>query len=298
MRIFVTGGTGYIGSAVVQALVRAGHRVTGVARTPEKDDVLRKLGAEPVRGALGSLKALEETMAAHDAIVHTAVDWTLGPAADREAIEAMVAAARRGGPRALVYTSGVWVLGATPRRERFDEGALVNQPAGAVAWRPGHERMVLETEIPNVRTAVIRPGIVFGEKRGLVSTLFESAVKTGAAEFVGDGGNRWAFVHRDDLAELYRLVVERNGKGIFHGVDGASPTLGDAAKAASAAAGKGGAVRPVPVSEARRKLGGMAEAMTMDQVVVSVRAGTVGWQPKHPPFVQDAGAAFREWSAP
>jgi nucleoside-diphosphate-sugar epimerase len=297
MRVFVTGATGYIGSAVVAALVRAGHRVTGVSRSVEKDDALRKAGAEPIRGALGKLKDLEETMAEHDALVHTAVDYYLGPPADREALEAMLAAARRGGPRVVVYTSGVWVLGPTPRRTTFDEGALINQPAAAVAWRPAHERAALEAEIPSVATAVIRPGIVYGGKRGLISPWFAQAMEKGAAEVIGDGEQRWAFVHRDDLAELYRLVTERQAKGIFHGVDGQAVKLADAARAASAAAGRGGTVKTVPVSEARLKMGPVADAMAMDQVVVSKRAVVVGWQPKHPPFVQDAGAAFREWSA-
>jgi nucleoside-diphosphate-sugar epimerase len=297
MRVFVTGATGYIGSAIVAALVRAGHRVTGVSRSAEKDDVLRKAGAEPVRGALGKLKALEATMAEHDALVHAAVDYLLGPPADREAVDALLAAARRGGPRAVIYTSGVWVLGPTPRHVTFDEGALINQPAAAVAWRPAHERAVLDAEIPGVATAVIRPGIVFGEKRGLVAPWFAQAMEKGAAQIVGDGEQRWPFVHRDDLAELYRLVAERQAKGIFHGVDGQAVRVGDAASAASAAAGRGGAVKTIPVAEARLKMGPMADALAMDQVVVAKRGVMVGWQPKHPSFVQDAGAAFREWSA-
>ncbi|HUL58682.1 MAG TPA: NAD-dependent epimerase/dehydratase family protein [Anaeromyxobacteraceae bacterium] len=295
MRIFVTGATGYVGGAVVEALVRAGHRVTGLSRTPERDAAVRRLGAEPARGGLGGLAALLPLLAEHDALVHAAVDYGLGPPADREAIDALLAAARAGkGPRAVVYTSGVWVLGETPAPA--GEGAPVDRPAAAVAWRPGHERAVLEAGGDRIAAAVIRPGIVFGEKRGLVSPWFAGALAEGAASFVGTGAQRWAFVHRSDLAELYRLVLERRARGIFHGVDGASPPVREAAEAASRAAGKG-ATRAIPVEEARKTMGAMADALAMDQVVAAPRGAEVGWAPRHPPFVNDAPGAFREFRA-
>lgn len=113
---------------------------------------------------------------------------------------------------------------------------------------------------------------------------------------MGTGDQRWAMVHRTDLAELYRLVVERRAGGIFHGVDGASPTVAEAASAASHAAGKG-AVRAIAVEDARETMGALADALAMDQVVIGARGAEVGWAPRHPPFVQDAPNAFREWRA-
>jgi nucleoside-diphosphate-sugar epimerase len=294
MNVFVTGGTGYVGSAVVTALVRAGHAVAVLSRSAERDAAVKALGAAPVRGALGQLRGLAGRIAGHDAAVHTAVDYGLGPPADAEAIDAMLEAARTAGrPFGIVYTSGVWVLGATPAPA--SEGASTNLPAQAVAWRVGHERRVLDAASDRIATAVIRPGIVFGERRGLVSPWFASAVKEGRSSFVGTGDQRWALVHRSDLAELYRLVVEKRANGIFHGVDGASPTVAEAAAAASRAAGKGGAVHAVPVEEARKTMGPMADALALDQVVVSGRGSDVGWAPRHPPFVKDAPNAFREW---
>ncbi len=294
MKVFVTGGTGYVGSAVVQALVRAGHQVTATARSDAGDRVVAGLGATPVRGALGALAALAGRIAEHDAAVHAAIDYRLGPPADAEAIGAVLDGARQAGrPFSVVYTSGVWVLG--PCGAAASEAEPIVRPAAAVAWRPPHEKRVLEAATDRIATAVVRPGIVFGERRGLVVPWFESAVKEGRATFVGPGDQRWAFVHRADLAELYRLVVERRGRGIFHGVDGASPTVSAAAAAASRAAGKGGAVRGVPVEEARRTMGPMADALAMDQVVVSARGVELGWAPRHPPFPKDAASAFREW---
>lgn len=293
MRVFVTGATGYVGSAVVEALVRAGHSVAGLSRSEEKDRELRRLGAAPVRGALGDLARAAPAMAGHDAYVHAAVDYGLGPPADREAIDALLAAARASrGPALVVYTSGVWVLGASSAPA--DETASTDRPAGAVAWRPSHERAVLDAAGGPLVTAVVRPGLVFGERRGLVSPWFAQALSEGASQIVGDGRNRWAFVHRSDLAQLYRLVVERRARGVFHGVDGASPTVMEAARAASAAAGKGD-VRCVPLEEARQRMGPVADALAMDQVVLSKRRSEIGWRLEHPPFLQAAVSALQEF---
>jgi nucleoside-diphosphate-sugar epimerase len=295
MKVFVTGASGYIGSAVVQELVRAGHQVTGVSRSGERDGELAHLGARPIRGALGSLAALRDAMAEHDALVHLAVDYGLGPPADREAIDAMLAAAGHvGRAMAVVYTSGVWVIGEA--KTPATEGVPLVRPAQAVTWRPPHEKRVLESATDRLATAVIRPGIVYCEKRGLVTPWFEQASRDGAASVVGPGDQRWAFVHRADLAELYRRVVEQRARGIFHGVDGASPTVAEAASAASRAAGKG-AVSVLPLEAARQKMGPMADALALDQVIVSGRGAEVGWTPRHPPFAQAAEDAFREWRA-
>lgn len=293
MNVFVTGGTGYVGSAVVASLVRAGHEVSALSRSEERDGAVRALGATPVRGSLGHMGPLASRIAEHDAAVHTAMDYGLGAPADAEAIEAMLDGARAAGrPFSVVYTSGVWVLGATATAA--SEAAPTDRPAEGVAWRPSHEKRVLEAAADRIATAVIRPGIVFGEKRGLVAPWFQSAVEEGRAAFVGTGDQRWALIHRTDLAELYRLVLEKRARGVFHGVDGASPTVAEAASAASRAAGKG-AIRAIPVDEARGTMGAMADALAMDQVVVSARGAEVGWAPKHPPFVTDAPSVFREW---
>lgn len=297
MRVFVTGGTGYVGSAVVRALVAAGHEVTSLARSAEKEAALAGLGARAVRGDLADAAGIGYAARDHDALVHAAMDYGLGPAADRAALEALLGAARVGSKaRLLIYTSGVWVLGDTGPAGA-DESAPVDHPAEAVAWRPAHERLALDASDQRLVTAVVRPGLVYGGKGGLVGALFQSAVAEGASAVVGEGGNHWPLVHRDDLAQLYRLILEERASGIFHGVDSEAPTQRDVARAASAAAGKSGAVREVPLEEARKAMGPVADALAMDQVVREKASFRLGWRPGWSGFLARAADAFAEWRA-
>lgn len=295
MRIFVTGASGYIGLAVVRALKRAGHSVTGLVRSEAKADLVTAAGAEPFIGELQEPGRWSLTAREHDGFAH--LGFAAGPEAveiDRVATEALLQAAGDDGQRALIYTSGVWVLGETDG-EPAEETTPADHPAEAVAWRTGRERQVLESGSDLLAAAVIRPGIVYGGYRGLVAPMFASADREGAAAFAGEGRNRWAMVHRDDLAELYRLVLEKRLTGIFHGVDGTALRVDEIAVAASEAAHRHGNIRSVPYAEARRSLGLIADALCMDQVVRTTRAEEAGWVLKHRSFLESAPAAYAEW---
>lgn len=294
MRVFVTGASGYVGGAIVSALVRAGHRVSGLSRSPQRDAVVKGLGAEPVRGDLRDLTRIGPALAGHDAYVHAAFDYASGPVVDRAALDALLAAARAAGPqRRLVYTSGVWVLGEC-RRPTGEDGSTAS-PAAIVAWRPAHERVALEAATPDLATAVIRPGMVWGERRGIVNRFCATAAEEGAAAYVGTGENRWPPVHRDDLAALYVLVLERQARGVFHGVDGSAVQVKDIAASIAAAAGRG--TRAIPLDEARRQMGALADALAMDQVVIAPRSAELGWKPARPRFPDAGPTAFAEWKA-
>jgi nucleoside-diphosphate-sugar epimerase len=295
MKVFVTGGTGYIGSAVVQHLVHAGHSVTGLVR-PGRELVLARLGARAVMGDLKVPQSYSALAAEHEALVHLAFNYGAdAAAADATAVETLLAVAQRApAPRCVVYTSGVLVLGkagATPAYEDASTAAAFFN-----TWRPGHERLVLEANSVRVATAVIRPGWVYGGNGGLVAGYFASALDEGAAAFVGSGENRMPLVHRGDVAELYLQVVAQRATGIFHCVDEGSGRIAEYAAAASRAAGKGGATRSIALPEAVKTLGPFAEAMCLDQWVGSRRAQTLGWKAR-PPFLQSAAEAFAEWRA-
>jgi nucleoside-diphosphate-sugar epimerase len=294
MRIFVTGGTGYIGSAVVRHLVGAGHTVTCLVRTAERQARASAFGAKSVVGDLKTPASYAALAAEQDASVHLGFEYGEKAAAtDRSTVDTLLSAARSAGrPYSVVYTSGVLVLGPAGTAPAFEDASTAE--AIFNTWRPGNERVVLAGSSTSVAVAVIRPGWVYGGEDGLPAGYFESAVKEGAAAFVGDGQNRMPLVQREDIAELYRLALEKRATGIFHGVEDAPARVADYAAAASRAAGKQGAVRSIPLAEAMKTVGPFAEAMCVDQWVGSRRAPALGWKPRRP-FLESTPEAFADW---
>lgn len=294
MRVFVTGGSGYVGGAVVRALVEGEHRVTALTRLAEKASYLEALGANAVIGDLRDAASYEDAARSADALVHVAAEESgMRAAVDRLGIEALLTFAGQGEAKHLVYTSGCFVLGETGS-EPAHEDASTEHPIPYSAWRVPHERMVLAAGSPGLTTAVIRPGMVYGGKEGAFAHFFITAERDGAAEFVGDGANRWSPVHRSDVGALYRLVLEKRAGGIFHAAEPAA-RVGELAMAASRAAGAGGATRRLRVEAARRQLGAFADALTVDQVMGCRRSERLGWTTRHPPFLDSAADVYREW---
>jgi nucleoside-diphosphate-sugar epimerase len=280
MRIFLTGATGYIGAAVLDALIRAGHEVTALVRDPEKADGVAERGVKPVIGELSKSTSYATAAEECDAIIHCALDHSKrGPKVDRQAIDALMAAAERraaaGKPAAFVYTSVVWVLGDT--HGRATEEFPLN-PTDLVAWRPEHERLVLESS-PGVRTAIIRPAIVYGGARGIIGDLLKDAAN-GLVRVVGNGHNHWPCIYDRDLADLYvRVATHGDAAGIFHANDEADERVDDIVEAIARQASMRPDVRNVPLAEARKKMGPYADALALDQIVGSPRARGLGWAP-------------------
>jgi nucleoside-diphosphate-sugar epimerase len=281
MRIFLTGGTGYIGSAVLDALLRAGHSVTALVRDPAKAERFSTRGITSVVGELADPSSYAAAAEGADALVHTAFEHSKrGQAVDRLTMEALIGAARvraeDGRPTAIVYTSGIWVLGAT--EGEAGEDAPV-RPTPLVAWRPPHEQLVLQAATELIRTAVIRPAVVYGGARGIVADLLKDALN-GLVRVVGDGQNRWSCVYDRDLADLYaRVVANPAASGIFHANDDADERVDDIVEAIARHAKMRPDVRHVPLEEARAKMGPYADALALDQIVRSPRARAIGWAP-------------------
>jgi len=282
MRIFLTGATGYIGSAVLDALLRGGHQVSALVRDPEKAERLARRGVRPVVGELSKGKSFTAAAEACDGIIHTAFEYSKrGPQVDREAIENLLGVARRkpvaNGPPFFIYTSGIWVLGETTKPA--DEAAPVN-PAALVAWRPAHERMVLEAGADGtIRTALIRPGIVYGGSRGIIGDMVKDAAN-GLVRVIGTGKNCWPCVYDRDLADLYvRIATTPGASGVFHANDEGDERVNDIAEALANHAKTPADIRHVPLEEARAKMGDYADALALDQKVRSPRARALGWNP-------------------
>jgi nucleoside-diphosphate-sugar epimerase len=280
MQIFLTGATGYIGSAVLDALLRGGHEVTALVRDPEKADGVAHRGVKPVIGELSKPASYAAAAESSDAIVHAALDHSKrGPKVDRQAVDALLAAAGRraasGKAAAFVYTSVLWVLGDT--QGRATEEVPVN-PTPLVAWRPDHERLVLDA-VAGVRTAVIRPAIVYGGARGIIGDLLKDAAN-GLVRVIGEGRNHWSCIYDRDLADLYvRVATHDDASGIFHANDEADERVGDIVEAIARQATMRPDVRNVPLTEARKKMGPYADALALDQIVRSPRAKALGWAP-------------------
>jgi len=297
MRIFITGGTGYVGAAVARDLAAAGHQVAGLVRSPESAQRMRALGVTPRYGDLRDPESLVAAARDYDAIVHLAAESGAERArTERPALEALLGAAHEGRARALVITSTLFVLGDTGEQAADEETPV--REIGYVAGRSALERMVLDAASDALATAVIRPGMVYGGGNGgAVSEFFRTAAEDRAATFVGEGENRWSLVHLEDVASLYRMVLEKGGRGIFHAVDGHPLRVREIAGYASRAAGQEGRVSSLPLEAARTFLGGFADALCLDQVATAPRSHALGWYPARPPFPVSAPAAFAEWRA-
>lgn len=157
MKVFVTGATGYVGSAVAQALLAVGNRVSGLARSAEAARKLDEAGIDPVRGSLTDAAVISEAARSAGAVIHTATtNDASAPAADGLALDAILAGLN-GTNKPFLYTSGIWVIGDT--HGAFADETTPLNPTPLVAWRPAHERRVLAEAGHGI---VIRPGVVYG----------------------------------------------------------------------------------------------------------------------------------------
>jgi nucleoside-diphosphate-sugar epimerase len=219
MRIFVTGATGFVGSAVVDELLQAGHTVTGLARSDAAAAACEAAGAAVHRGSIEDLDSLRAGAAAADGVIHTAFNhdfsrFAENAAAERLAIDAL-AEALAGSKRPLIVTSGVLLI--SPGRAVTEDD--VRDPAGHFPRDP--ETIAAEWAGRGVHVSSIRlsPSVHGEGDHGFVPRLIEIARERGEAAYVGDGANRWPGVHRRDAARLYRLALERGAAhAVYHGV--------------------------------------------------------------------------------
>ena len=178
-----------------------------------------------------------------------------------------------GKSRVFIYTSGVWVLGRTAKAA--EEDAPLDPPTH-VEWRPAHEDLVLSSFSASLRTVVVRPGIVYGGGRGIVSDLIKDALN-GLIRVVGPGKNRWPCIYDHDLGDLYvRILESPTAAGVIHATDEADERVEDIVEAIAAQVPQRPDIRYMPMTEARKKLGAYADALALDQKVRSPE-GACDW---------------------
>ena len=292
MRVFLTGGTGYVGAAVLDALVRGGHHVDALVRNNEAAARVQARGATPVLGDVMRPASWRDAAAAGDGAIHAATEY--GPRVrefDQVALETLTSLPAKP-DRFLIYTSGIWVLGPAP--SPVDESAPLN-PIEMVKWRPAHERQVLDTALQGVRAIVVRPGIVYGGSRGIVGDLLKDAANS-LVRIVGSGENHWPLIYDRDLGELFaRIVNTPAAAGVFHANDEGDETVNDIVAALGDHAHTQPSIRHVPLPEARKKMGPYADALALDQLVRSPRARALGWTPTLHSVAGNVARLFEEW---
>jgi nucleoside-diphosphate-sugar epimerase len=311
MRVFVTGATGFIGSAVVKDLLKAGHQVTGLVRSTDAATKLEAAGAKAHRGTIEDLDSLAQGAAAANGVIHTAFFHAFGQAslgtrlqvmfggspanivkrfmtaaveADRRAIETL-GDALRGGERALVIASPTMAM--TPERTAVETDAADPNAVGGL--RALSEKAALELAARGVRASIVRlpPSVHDETTQGLVTQLIAIARKKRFSAFVADGKNRWGAVHRLDASHLFRLALENGEAGTrYHAVAEDGIPFRDIAEIIGRSLGV--PVKGLSAQDASKHFGWLAPFIGADNPVSSqATQQRLSWQPTHPRLMVD-----------
>ena len=285
MRVFVTGSTGFIGSALVPELIGAGHEVLGLTRSEEGAERLRKAGAVPRYGSLEDLESLKSGAAQADAVIHLAFIHDFSKfldncATDRRAIETL-GAVLAGSGRPLIVTSGTGVVmggePGVPVTEDVKMTGNVNPRLASEETALAQDTRVIIMRLPQVHDTV---------KQGLVSYLVRVAREKGVVAYVGEGKNRWPAAHVSDVARLYRLALEKGDAAVYHAVD----EEGVPVKAICDVLGKGLKLPVISIApeKAQEHFGWLGMFASLDLVASSTKTRkALGWEPKGVGMIED-----------
>jgi nucleoside-diphosphate-sugar epimerase len=280
MKVFLTGGTGYVGSALVPQLLASGHQVTALVRDDEKAATVKAAGATPVVGDLTDTDLLAEAASEADAVMHLASPGDATSATvDAGVVEAFLLALH-GSDKAYLHTSGAWVHGNGSDLSETTPFA----PPALTAWRLPLDAKVLAASRDGVRSVVIAPGIVYGHGGGLVNVIVQGPrTEDGALLVAGTGDEHWTTIHVDDLAALYVAALERAEAGSYYlAVSGDNPTVREIALTAA------DRVEAEPSEQTLARLGALGEASTLDQQATGQKArDELDWTPRQPSLLDD-----------
>lgn len=291
MRIFLTGATGFIGSAVAKKLQAAGHSVLGLARSDEAEAKLHAQGITPLRGDLTDAASLRWGAQGADGVINTASIMSFGSERgeiERSAVEVMLEVLE-GSNKPFLYTSDQLIYGPTGNTVA-DEDTPLN-PLPFVTWRPSVEKLVLNAVSRGIRSLVIRPVAMYGHGRDhLMPMLIQMARKAGVAYYVGSGEARWSMVHVDDAAELYACILESAPAGtLLNASSEPAVSMKELAEVASQVAGLNGKTASLPLEKALEVMGPFASNFTFNLQVSAVKATRLlGWKPQAPSLFEEA----------
>lgn len=287
MRVFVTGATGFIGSAVVPELIQAGHSVLGMTRSEKGAEALARQGADVHYGTLENLDSLKRGAKDADAVIHLAFNHDFSKIKanceeDRRAIEAMGEVLTASG-RPFIGTAGVLVENPVPGQP-FGE----DDPKPDVRWPRVSEEATLDVTEKGVHGIVMRLSQIHDTHRqGLVSFLIQIAQQKGVAAYVGEGANRWAAAHVSDTARLYRLALEKGAAGSkWHAVGEQGVTTKEIAEALGRRLNL--PVRSISPQEAQEHFGFLSFFASLDSPSGNeLTRERLGWNPTGPSLIED-----------
>ena len=297
LKLFMTGGTGYIGQAVARKAVGRGHQVTALVREDGSAAAiaLARLGVTLHSGDLREPQSFAAAAGTADGVVHIAsTNDASAAAADQAAAVAMLSHLRPGA--AFVYTSGTWVYGNTEGELATEASAL--NPTPLIAWRPAVEQQVQALAASrSIAAVILRPAMVHGYGGGIFGMLAGMVRQTGSVRLVGEGRNHWPAVHVDDLATAYLSAMEQAASGegrvtgqIFNVVAEEGVAVAEMGEAIRASV-RADRVELWPLDDARNALGPFADALALDQTVSGQHARRVlAWEPQGPGLIADLSA--------
>jgi nucleoside-diphosphate-sugar epimerase len=289
MRVFVTGATGFIGSAVVKELIAAGHQVLGLCRSSEKAAALPAAGADVHRGSIEDLNSIKDGAARSDGVIHLAFNhdfsrFVANCEDDRRVIKAL-GSALAGSDRPLIITSGTGMANTVPGQATTEDGAMVRSDTNP---RAASEEAANALAADGANVSVVRlPQVHDTVRQGLVSYAIAIARQKGVYAYIGDGRNRWPAAHVLDTARLYRLAVEKAEPGAkYHAVAEEGVSARDIAEAVGRRLKM--PVKSIAADEAQAHFGWLAHFAALDLPASSARTRkTLGWQPKGPGLIAD-----------
>jgi nucleoside-diphosphate-sugar epimerase len=300
MRVFVTGASGWIGSAVVPLLISAGHEIIGLARSDASAAALTAAGAQVQPGTIDDLDTLRKAAATSDGVIHLAFQHDLAFSggfqaaadADRRAVETF-GEVLAGSGRPLVIASGTLMLApgrVATERDGRDPGSAEHL-SGGPRTRATTALLTLSLASRGVRSSVLRlPPTVHGEKdHGFMATLVSIARDTGVSGYIGDGANRWPAVHRLDAAHLFRLAIEQAPPGsALHAVADQGVPIRDIAEVIGRHLNL--PVASIPPEQAGEHFTWLAPFLGADAPASSaLTRELLGWQPAQPSLLDDLG---------
>ena len=300
MRVFVTGASGWIGSAVVPELIGAGHQVTGLARSDASAAALTEASAGVHRGSLDDLDSLQSAAEASDGVIHLAFKHDVAfsggfqdaAQADRRAIETF-GEALAGSGRPFLIASGTLGLKPGQVATEQDDGHAPGLPAADLASGPAmrlaNAEMTLALASRGVRSSVVRlPPTVHGDgDNGFMAALVGMTRGRGVSGYLGDGSNRWPAVHRLDAANLFRLALEQAPAGsVLHAVADEGVPIREIAEVIGRHLDV--PVASIPAEEAAAQFGFLAGFLGLDSPASStLTRELLGWHPTHPGLIED-----------